>query len=357
MAGTGQPTIATLGLHSVPVGAVGALSVSVGTTLSAANRCGFYSDLSAGTERVGVVSGAVEVARFNNVLADSTVYMESLGYAVLAEHLRLGDVPGGYTPVNGDLSYTGTGLRLYNGGTWETLVTTGSGAAGSPGEVQYNDAGGLGASSSFTYNDTTKTLTVGSASDEPVLALSYDITDVIDREASITFSLGTAITEKRDFPGPVTRFDILSAAQVTTLQGSGGVVIGLYSASTGAYEYANSNLLFLGATATLTTYELSLSVGLVNTGYLNTPITDVATSSVLTRDAVAFRQTASPVTSTLWASPVDGDTVMIRNDSGGPNTVAPDAADTVEGVTSFPLGDGEAMTLIYHALTNNWLVY
>lgn len=104
---SGRPLYARLGLEIRPTGSAGSLAATIGgMEVDAANRLGFYSELSAGTERLGVVVGGSEVARLWN---DPTqVWLEVLGYQVVANHLRVGDVPGGYSAQDGDIWYDGT---------------------------------------------------------------------------------------------------------------------------------------------------------------------------------------------------------------------------------------------------------
>lgn len=63
-----SPLIAEFGIQVIPEGSGADLSVALGTTRTAANRTGFYSELTPGSERLGVVVGAAECAR---ALADS----------------------------------------------------------------------------------------------------------------------------------------------------------------------------------------------------------------------------------------------------------------------------------------------
>ena len=111
----GTPMYARLGLEVRPPGSASSLAVAVGGMgLTAANRTGFYAELTSTTERLGLVAGGAEVLRACNDPA--AVWIEGLGYQVLANHIRVGDLPGGYAQANGDIWYDGTDLMVRRGG-------------------------------------------------------------------------------------------------------------------------------------------------------------------------------------------------------------------------------------------------
>jgi hypothetical protein len=76
----------------------------------------------------------------------------------------------------GAIQWDGSNFQGYNGSTWVDLDASVSGlVAGSDTQVQYNDSGSFGASSSFTYNDTSKQLEIrrtDATTDPSILKLS-----------------------------------------------------------------------------------------------------------------------------------------------------------------------------------------
>lgn len=118
----GTPMYARLGLEVRPPGSATSLAVAVGGMgLAAANRTGFYANLTATTERLGISAGGAEVLRAWN--DPTAVWIEGLGYQVLANHIRVGDLPGGYTQADGDIWYDGTDVKVRRGGADLNLTT------------------------------------------------------------------------------------------------------------------------------------------------------------------------------------------------------------------------------------------
>lgn len=96
-------------------------------------------------------------------------------------------------------------------------------------------------------------------------------------------------------------------------------------------------------------------LGLVSVaGALRQKIITSGANATLTRSQVAVKQTASGITTTLWASPITGDTINIRNASGGGNTVSGNGTN-IEGAASHSIDDGEAFTLIYDG--SQWTLF
>ena len=90
--------------------------------------------------------------------------------------------PTGANLANGELRYNSTlsGLETYVNGTWDTVLTAASlgsslPAAGSNGQVQFNNGGVLGASANLTWNNSSGSLGIGTTS--PTYAL--DVTGAI----------------------------------------------------------------------------------------------------------------------------------------------------------------------------------
>lgn len=89
-------------------------------------------------------------------------------------------------------------------------------------------------------------------------------------------------------------------------------------------------------------------------GYTNYKIVSVATGITLTRTMSFVKQTAGSIANDLWATPVTGDTVSIRNAGGAANTVNGNGYN-IEGVPTFVLNDGESITLVFDG--TEWTIF
>jgi protein involved in polysaccharide export with SLBB domain len=73
----------------------------------------------------------------------------------------------------------------------------------------------------------------------------------------------------------------------------------------------------------------------------------VGTSTTLTATVEVVIQTAGGLTTQLWATPVDGDTVTIRNKGGAAANTIDGNGKNIEGAATFALNDGESITMVY----------
>lgn len=80
----------------------------------------------------------------------------------------------------------------------------------------------------------------------------------------------------------------------------------------------------------------------------------VGTSGILTKAQFLVEQTASGITTTLWAGPTLADRISIRNTSAGNNTISGNGAN-IEGSSSMTLLANEAVTLVYNG--TKWLIF
>jgi hypothetical protein len=104
----GQPLYAYLGLEVPQAGGPFDLAVSIGTTKTALNRIGFYTETPPGAEALGLVIGGIQGPRFRS--NGTTVDVDQIGQ-LHADELSLAAVdPGIGTPFNldsGQLVLTG----------------------------------------------------------------------------------------------------------------------------------------------------------------------------------------------------------------------------------------------------------
>jgi len=78
-------------------------------------------------------------------------------------------------------------------------------------------------------------------------------------------------------------------------------------------------------------------------------VANVSTSTTLTHTITYVRQTSSSITTTLWASPVNGDTIEIRNRGGGSNTIDGNGIN-IEGASTYTINDGDSICLVYDGI-------
>ncbi len=387
--------IAEFGLQVVPTGSGADLSLSVGTEKDAANRVGLFSDLTVGQEYLSLVAGASEVARARNDTANSSVYLEGLGYGVFAQHLRVGDPPGGYTPVNGDLWYdTGTDqFQFYQDGATsvfpqigadnlqiKTTSTTDLAPIAGTGHIYLN--AGL---DSYLPADT-NTILIGSATSLPPgdesISLGHNAAAASAGSIVIgTGSGGVGLTSDNALA-------LGTDAQVTTSAnalalGAGtlvnnhanSVALGYQALTTKANQIvlgaaANHTEVLIPVTTTSTTSATgalvvaggvgvaeNLNVG----GFTRTraeiePVT--ATGTLARENNKKVIVTTNSITLSLWTTGIqDGDQVYIRNKSGGNITVDTAGAETIEGGASQVLADGDVRLYVYYAATTDWTVF
>ena len=82
---------------------------------------------------------------------------------------------------------------------------------------------------------------------------------------------------------------------------------------------------------------------------LRETVASVSTSTTLTHTITYVRQTSSSITTTLWASPVNGDTIEIRNRGGGSNTIDGNGIN-IEGASTYTINDGDSICLVYDGI-------
>ena len=172
---------------------------------------------------------------------------------------------------------------------------------------------------------------------------------------AVGWRAGYSITTTADNSVFIGREAGIGAATCST-----SVLIGAQAGATGSYN----SIIGIGYNVRVTATKM-LAIGYdtnhIIRGYnidtANTCIVDInaglrlksgttAVSETIVRGRSIYQQTASGITTTLWASPVLGDAVWIKNNGGGANTIAPNAG-TIEGAASIPISDGEAVLVYY----------
>jgi hypothetical protein len=98
---------------------------------------------------------------------------------------------------------------------------------------------------------------------------------------------------------------------------------------------------------------IDYSGGLILTGKLTQSFTQDGTGVTLTDTVLAVEQTASGITTKLWATPATGDTITIRNSGGGSNTVDGNGKN-IEAAATITLADSESITLVYTGI--KWII-
>lgn len=77
-------------------------------------------------------------------------------------------------------------------------------------------------------------------------------------------------------------------------------------------------------------------------------------NETITQTMSLVEQTQAGITTTLWASPTQGDTLTIKNSSAGTNTVSGNVK-TIDGNSSLTLVAGDSVTLAYNG--TQWLIF
>lgn len=91
-------------------------------------------------------------------------------------------------------------------------------------------------------------------------------------------------------------------------------------------------------------------------GLVNFAFTRDGAGATLTRANCLVKQTAAGITTTLIASPIEGDFVGIRNDSGG-NTTIGGNGNNIEGAATLSLADGESVFLVWDNTGSEWTIF
>jgi hypothetical protein len=194
----------------------------------------------------------------------STAPVSSLDISKMTDALAL---PGGSsaqrpTAVNGMIRYNTGGvgsIEAYLNGAWTTLLNGAGGgsAAGSNGQVQFNNAGVLGASSNFVWDNTNGRVGIGTTgpgallhlwgTGAPQMQISYDATHV-------------------------TNIRTTSAGDLDLSPSSGVAYIGPYSTATGLYVAGSGSSATVGiGTNSLSTNNLGVyGSAAIGAGYVTT---------------------------------------------------------------------------------------
>lgn len=235
-------------------------------------------------------------------------------------------------------------------GRWRTTINTSTwvGANVAIGPAALNGSGtvddnygssNVAIGSRALYSNSTGNYNVGIGNDSLLYATTGNNNVALGYQAGDTLTTGGANT-------------ILGAgADVATNSFTGSIVIGYHVVGSASYSlalgYAGVQVLRSFSMNSDTTSVLDLNAG------LRQKYGTVATSSTLNRSQIVVEQTASGITTTMWSSPQTGDTVTIKNNSGGSNTLD-GGTPNIEGVNTLPIADGEAITLCYNG--TEWLV-
>lgn len=114
-----------------------------------------YSSVSTSYQAVNIPSGgvfsrSVHVDKYVHIAGNSGVPTATAGTSV---------------PANGMFYYdtTLTKFRAYENGAWKDMISAATSAAGSSGQVQFNNSGSFGADSNLHWDNTQKALRIGSA--------------------------------------------------------------------------------------------------------------------------------------------------------------------------------------------------
>lgn len=133
-----------------------ALAIHVGPDLNTSSgRTGFYRD----TNSFHLVVGGTTLADF--IKTASAFVFDIKGASKFANHIRVGDIPGGYTPVNGDIRFAAGDIQGRIGGAWVSLSAPGGsvGGSGAATRVAYwSGATNLTSDANFTRTATTLTV-------------------------------------------------------------------------------------------------------------------------------------------------------------------------------------------------------
>lgn len=84
-------------------------------------------------------------------------------------------------------------------------------------------------------------------------------------------------------------------------------------------------------------------------------VTVSANTTLVDRDFFVIQDTAG-ITTSLWAAPLDGDVIEVRNKSAG-NTVISGNGNTVEGAASLTLLSGESVRLVWDDPGSDWTIF
>ena len=119
---------------------------------------------------------------------------------------------------------------------------------------------------------------------------------------------------------------------------------------------ASSNLTWngttLGVTGALTVSTTGNITGVFTTGSgITQKVVAVGTNTTLTHTISVVKQTAGGITTTLWASPTDGDTLFIRNAGGGSSNTISGNGHNIDGASTMSLADEESVMLVYQGTT------
>lgn len=99
-------------------------------------------------------------------------------------------------------------------------------------------------------------------------------------------------------------------------------------------------------------------IGLHIAGFLRQSLVIVSTSTTLSRGMVLVKQTQGGITSTLWATPIHGDTISFRNaGANGQDTFIDGNGNDIEGSSNFVLANGESVTLVWDDDGSSWTVF
>jgi hypothetical protein len=140
-----------------------------------------------------------------NVGIGSTSPAVSLDISQMTDALALpsgtsGQRPTGANLLTGEIRYDSStpGIEAYYNGAWNTLLSSGTSggsvpAAGSNGQIQFNNSGHLGASSSFVWDNTNGRVGIGTASPASALDVSGQIRATGFQMASGVAALGTTV--------------------------------------------------------------------------------------------------------------------------------------------------------------------